>query len=156
MSHTTIVKQIPIRDIEALRSAVAELQEQGISCSLEHGENIAPRMYYDRQSEELRGKTEYVLRLPNASFDVGFIRQEDGSYAPVTDFHAGSVANQIGHTCDCPGMKGASNEERALGKLMQLYGKNAAINQAAANGYMIEEMTYNEETGDYEITMQVL
>ncbi len=158
MSHTTTVKSVAIRDIDALRSAVKELQDAGVNCSLEEGENIAPRMYYDQQSKELRGKTPYVLRLPNSRFDVGFQRVEDENgevtYAPVTDFHGGYVANEIGAKCNCkPNGETVSAPEQAIGHLMQLYAKNATINAAVASGYAVDSITTDETTGEIHISI---
>lgn len=153
MSHTTTVKSVAIRDIAALRSAVEELQSQGIECHLEEGSNIAPRMYYQAQQNELKGKTPYVLRLKNSQFDVGFQKLEvDGevTYAPVTDFHAGYIRKQLGAKCGC---KSSTAGEADIGNLMHLYAKHAALNSVAASGYSVENMEYNEQTGEIHITV---
>lgn len=148
MSHTTTVKSVAIRDIEALRMAIAELAEKrGIKATLEEGDNINPRMYYREQERELKGKTPYVLRLPDASYDVGFQKMEDGTYAPVTDFYGGSVEKHLHAECGCK-PSGMTEEDRvryALGGLMQGYAKHASINQAVAQGYEVEAVTQDED-----------
>lgn len=158
MSHTTTVKSVAIRDVEALRSAVKELQELGVNCSLEEGDNIAPRMYYDQQSKELRGKTPYVLRLPNSRFDLGFQRVEENgevTYAPVTDFHGGYVEKEIGAKCGCKPAEGekVDSAERAIGHMMQLYAKHATINAAVASGYTVDSITTDADTGEIHINI---
>lgn len=155
MSHTTTVKSVAIRDVAALRSAVAELQAAGVDCTLEEGANIAPRMYSSGQANELKGKCPFVLRLPKAQFDVGFVVNDsegETAYAPVTDFHAGSVRNQIGAKCGCPETQ-ANQGEMGVGHLMHLYGKHAAINAAIASGYSVEDVAYDQATGECHITV---
>lgn len=158
MSHTTTVKSVGIRDIEALKQAVADLQsERGINCSLEEGKNIAPRMYYSRQTEELKGKTPYVLRLPDAQYDVGFQEMEDGTYAPVTDFFGSSVENQLHSDCGCDKNEMTQDQRTtyAIGGLMQRYAKNAAINSAVAQGYEVESVTQDQDTGEVHLSIAV-
>ena len=155
MSHTTTVKSVAIRDIEALRSAVKELQDQGVDCHLEEGTNIAPRMYYSQQQAELKGKTPYVLRLKNSNYDVGFQRmEEDGevNYAPVTDFFGGDIKRNLGAKCGCAETE-ANAPEMAIGNMMHLYAKNAAINSAVNSGYTVEDVVQDTVTGEVHITV---
>ncbi len=134
MSHTTHLKNVVIRDVGALRSAVAELKAGGVDCDLL--EDAKPRMYYSNQGQ----KCEYVLKLNKGKYDVGFKLQEDGTYAPLLDTWAGNVGNQIGadaEVCPMPGTE-AGRAQHAIGQFMQSYSKNAAINAAVMQGYSVE------------------
>lgn len=133
MSHTTTIKSVTIKDVAALKAAVKELQAAGVDCTLE--ENQKPRMYYQNQHPQ---NSDYVLRLGNCPYDVGFDKQEDGSYAAVFDEWGGHIHKKIGAAVgECE----TTSPEHAIGRLMQLYSKNAAINAATAQGYMVEGCT---------------
>lgn len=134
MSHTTTLKNVAIRDVNALRQAVADLQAEGVNCELV--ENATPRMYYDKQGQ----KCEYMLKLNDGSYDVGFKAQEDGSYAPVMDTWGGHVGGQVGadvNVCPMPSSE-EGKAQHCIGKFMQSYSKNAAVNAAIQQGYSVE------------------
>lgn len=138
MSHTTTIKSVQIRDLNALRKAVNALKERGVNCDLVS--NARPRMYFERQEEIC----DHVLKLHDGRYDVGFRLQEDGSYAPIFDEYAQHVSNQIGGRCAIP----QNSEERAvwaMGQLAQEYGKFAAIHAAEAQGYQVLSTTYDEK-----------
>lgn len=138
MSHTTTLKSIAIKDIDALQSAAAEMQEAGVNCSLVA--NAKPRMYYANQ----HGNCAYVLKLEDAPYDVGFEAQEDGSYAPVFDEWQNRVHNQIGASCPMPDSP-EGRTQRQIGRFLQSYAKHAAINSACASGYMVESTSTDAE-----------
>lgn len=145
MSHTTTIKSVRITSATALAAAVAELKAAGVNCELKH--NVKPRMFYADQ----HGVCDHVLSLPGIKYDVGFEKQNDGSYAPVFDEWAGAVGSQIGATCPMPG----SREERAqhaIGRLMQGYAKHAAIEAAVMQGYTVEGTTTDAQ-GNVHLTL---
>lgn len=137
MSHTTTISNVPIRDIRALKSAVADLQAQGVKCELV--ENQKPRLYSQGQSNDL-GNCEYVLRLQESRYDVGFKKQADGAYAPVTDLWGGDVGRNIGAKCPMPNT-GEGRAQHGIGRLMQEYTKHATLNYASDHGMMVENTT---------------
>lgn len=139
MSHTTKLKSIAIRDISALRSAVAEIKASGVECELV--EKQTPRMYSPQQEKDL-GVCDYVLRLPNSRYDVGFEKQQDGSYIPVFDDWNNQVGSQIGAACPMPGTK-EGNAQHAIGRFMQSYLKHATTNIARAKGQMVQSCHVN-------------
>jgi len=142
MSHTTSIGNVSITDIDALRTAVAKLKEQGINCDLV--ENEKPRMYYNNQ----HGKCDYVLKLHDCPYDIGFDKQENGSYVPVFDEWAGHVQKQLG--CNCPTDNAEDRSKAHIGKLMQGYATEAAINAATAQGYYVEG-TETDEQGNIQL-----
>lgn len=133
MSHTTAIKSVPIKDIAALKRAVADLQSEGIKCELVEGQR--PRMYYKDQ----HGICDYVLKLPG-SYDVGFDKQKDGTYAPVFDSHANHVGKHLAASCPMPNTA-EGRQQHHIGKLMQGYSKYAAINAAVKAGYIVQGTT---------------
>lgn len=153
MSHTTTVKSVPIRDIAALKQAVKDLQRQGVKCELK--QDAKPRMYYQDQLGRQLGKDnencEFVLELKDAPYDVGFIKQPDGTYQPVFDDWQKKVAGQIGNPATGPVEHWSGNRDateqtgRSIGKLLQGYSKHAAINAATANGYVVEGTVTDQE-----------
>lgn len=144
MSHTTTIKAVPVRDIGALRSAISDLQNEGVNCELL--QDAQPRMYYSQQ----HGKCDFVLHLPDCRYDVGFDLQEDGTYAPVCDLWANEIQNQIGTSCPIE----ADRAQIAIGSLMQNYSKHAAINAAVNAGHQVESCIVNEQ-GEVELMLAV-
>ena len=146
MSHTTKLKSVIIRDTSALVQAVNDLRAQGVDCELRQNEK--PRMYYANQHSEC----DYVLRLNKSPYDVGFERQDDGTYVPVFDEWAGNISNEIGAnahapagaTCPMPNTA-EGKAQHQIGQFFQQYAKHAAINAATAQGYMVESATTDEK-----------
>jgi len=128
VSHTSAVKSIAITSVEALREAVKELNANGVKCSLV--ENSTPRAYYSNQTG--LGKADFVLKLDNSRYDVGFYKSENGGYEVRTDFWGQDVKNQLGATASGPG----KTEQAQLGKLFQAYGIHAAMMEARRKGLM--------------------
>ncbi len=139
MSHTTEIKAVPIRDIAALRAAVNELKAKGINIDLVQNEN--PRMYYADQLQRHLGTDsetcDYVVKVNDASYDVGFIKQDDGTYSMVFDDWKKSVNNVLGCEGNSQSSDAAEKTMRSVGKLTQAYSKHAAINAATTKGYKV-------------------
>lgn len=141
MSHTSTVKSVPIRDVGALKAAVAELR-QSIGCRLE--ENTRPRAYYSDQI----AVCPYVLRLDNSRYDVGFVLQADGSYLPQFDDWGGDIGRQIG----AQNNRLERDPATSIGRLSQLYTKHSAINAAIAQGYLVESCE-QDAAGNLQLTV---
>ena len=151
MSHTSKIQNAAIRDVEAMEKAAADLQSEGINCSLVR--DAKPRMYYGNQGE----KCDYVLKLHDGDYDVGFMLQEDGTYAPHLDTWGGHVGNQIGADVQyCPMPNSEEGRARhAIGKFMQLYNKNMLINTAVQQGHTVENVWLDQTTGEYQVEVGV-
>jgi len=83
MSHLTAVKT-QIKDLDALRAAVERL-----GCTLTEGGEITG--YYGPM-----GRADYLIRIPGTRYNVGVVRQSDGTYALHADFWDGSVRRALG------------------------------------------------------------
>lgn len=146
MSHTTTLKGLVIRDVDAIKSAVAELKSKGIKIDLV--ENARPRMYYATQ----HGQCAYVLKL-DGPYDVGLDRKADGTFTPVFDTWLGYVSSVLG----VPTQDLRTPEEQGLaviGKFSQSYAKFAAINQAVMMGYAVDDVS-TDENGNVHLTIAV-
>ena len=108
MSHfTTITTQI--KDVDALRAAVAEMGLQLIP-------NSTARGFYQ---QTLNG--EYVIRL-KGPYDIAVNQQPDSTYGLTTDWWDGHVEKEVG-----------SN----FGRLLQLYGVHKATIEARKKGFSV-------------------
>lgn len=136
LSHTSTITDIVINDVAALHAAVAELKQNGVRCELVA--NSKPRAYYATQDG--MGVADYVLRLDDSKYDVGFYKTEDGkSYETRTDFFMGEVQNQIG----VQDVTGISNQAR-MGKLYNLYAVHAATRRASQQGYQVNRINNDD------------
>ncbi len=145
MSHTTVMHNVVIRDISALKQAISALKVKGINCSLL--ENAKPRMYSSSQSPTC----DYVLRLEDGKYDVGFEKQKDGTYAPLLDVWDNNVSGQIGATCPMPHTS-EGRAQHAIGQFMQEYSKAATVNAAMQQGYIVES-TETDAEGNIHLTL---
>jgi hypothetical protein len=123
-------------DIVALEAAVKELAASGLKISLV--KDATPRAFYSNQAG--MGKADYVVKLLDASYDIGLYKQEDGSYQPRTDFFGGSVVKVLGAQAS----KKENAEQAKLGKLMQMYGIHAATMKAKKQGLTVRRVTGND------------
>jgi hypothetical protein len=135
MSHTTVIKTVPIRSVSALRETVKALQAQGIK--IEMKENAVPRMYYPDQlrTQLKRSKSEadIVLHLSDSKYDVALLAKADGTYDIAYDTWNGYVSNVLG------------NKQSGLGKLLQEYSIQATLEAGAAAGYTLYNIATNED-----------
>lgn len=150
MSHTTVIKSVPIKDINALEKAVQELKDKGVNCDLVQNQKV--RMYSVAQSNSL-GVCDYVLKLHDSPYDVGFVKQADGTYSPAFDDWSGHVKRNVGTSCPVPNTAEAKHQAN-IGALMQGYSKHAAINSAVNSGYIVESTTVDAE-GNVHLTLSV-
>lgn len=140
MSHITKLNGVQIKDVAAIKAAVAELKQKGIDCELV--QNATVRMHSERETNQV-GKCEYVLKLNKGQYDLGFKKQADGTYQPVMDTYGSHVGKQIGAACPMPNSAEGRAQHQA-GQFMQLYAKHAATNAARAKGYQIQSATVDQ------------
>lgn len=147
MSHTVAVKEVAIKDAEALKQAIRDLRDNhGIRCELR--ENVRPRAYYTDQIEPCA----YVLYLEDGVYDVGFKKEENGEFTILMDDYAGRISNHL--KAACPIDVGVNPVRHSLGRFYQEYAKNEAINIASAQGYMVESCEFNEH-GEIELEVSI-
>jgi hypothetical protein len=145
MSHTTVLKTIQIKNITALQEAVDYLKSQGVNCELV--KDAKPRMYYPDQV----GKCDYVIKLKDCVYDVGFEKQKDGSYAPMFDSWGGHVQKFIGQPASCPVPTTQEEKQAAtISRLLDCYAIHAAKGELENTGtYYSYEVAYSEADGSY-------
>ncbi len=156
MSHTVSLSTVPIRSITALRAAITALAATGINISLE--ENATPRNYYrDQYQRHLKRPNEvadFVIRLPDAHYDIGLLKEEDGTYSTHFDDygHPGHL-NERGKKAikdilgiPAPGMtehwsgqkKNPLQAQHSVAKFLNSYTEHAALEIAGSQGMLLE------------------
>lgn len=125
MSHNVTINNVKITNLDALRAAVKELRSENINLELDE-EAKTFRTYFGQ-----RNTCDMTIRLPTESFDVGLVKQPDGSFIPVyDDMLAGN--RQIA----CEWKPGDPRDSRsAMGKLAQRYAVCATEIEAALQGH---------------------
>lgn len=140
MSHTTTVDGIVFNDIDALRLAVRDLQKSGVKCDLV--ESQPARAYYTNQAG-MEGNMDYVLKLHDSPYDVGFRQDAKAKGLTArTDLWGGHVQRILG----APAKEGENAAQAALGKLYQSYAINAATRQAVKQGYAVRRVVKPDGT----------
>lgn len=109
MSHITTVKT-QIRDLDALRDACRALH-------LDLVEGGSVRGYFENMA-----RADYRILIPGTKYEVGVIRQHDGSYALAADFWDGSVERALGS---------------GFGRLLQEYALKVIEKQARNRGKFV-------------------
>ncbi|QSY98672.1 DUF1257 domain-containing protein (plasmid) [Rhizobium bangladeshense] len=154
MSHTTKISGLAIKDVSAMHAAVRKLNNQGVRCELV--ENAKPRMYYDNQLIRhgyKKAEADLCLKLTDGEYDIGFMKQADGSYAPVFDEHANYVGRILGAGASCPMPHTAEGRaQHQMGKFMQAYAVEAATNAAISRGYIVESADI-DQTGAVQLVL---
>lgn len=194
MSHSTVIKSVPIKSVSALRSAVELLKERGVDCELL--ENKVPRLYFSNQIEDQfknsgmeLGKTlkyhdnieecDYVLRLKDGMYDIGFLENDKGELVPIYDDYASqssharslfvggnnTIKDLLGNavpeeleteTTDSTGMvnEGGTIETYAVGKFLQAYTEAVVVETAEEQGHIVEEV-FTDELGEIHVVVGV-
>lgn len=147
MSHTTSIKAIKIVSIAALEAAVKELAASGIRVTMSKGGT--PRAYYPNQQG--MGKADYVVSLADAKYDIGLYKDKDG-YEARTDFFGGSVEKVLGANARSP----ENAQQAKMGRLFQMYGVHAAMEQARRQGHSVRRVTQQDGTISLQITGSAL
>lgn len=187
VSHSTTIKTVPIKSQSALRAAIAELQSNGVNIELQ--ENCKPRMYYKNQIAKQIVSTakegefsfnedpdvcDFVIHLPDSFYDIGLLRQEDGSYTPVFDDYCGGPVSGAPTTAQMKGIKsilghkwegkvehwagrkeGNDSQLHSIGKFLQGYTKQTVVEAATLAGHMVSGFTENEKTGEIQVHLSV-
>jgi hypothetical protein len=175
MSHTTTVKSVPIKDIRALRAAINELKAKGVNIELE--QNAVPRMYYANQLQKHMGRQsevcDYVVRVKDAYYDIGLIKEADGSFTPVFDDYnyssssvpatkegSGPIRDSLGAKFEgkVDHWSGARQDTEqtlhSIGKLLQGYTKHATIFAATQAGYQVQR-AWTDSEGNVQLELNV-
>jgi hypothetical protein len=109
MSHFTTIKT-QIKDIEALRSACAEMDLTVLP-------NAEARGFINNKQ-----KGDYVIRL-KGPYDIAVNQQPDGSFGLTADLWQGHVEQEVGS---------------GYGKLLQLYAVHKAMREARRKGHLVK------------------
>lgn len=127
MSHTTVVKDVRVHDLNHLRTAVENLNtSQSLGLTYEDGGMV--NLWSTKRNVAAN------VRVPGTRFNVGFAAAEDGNgYVPVFDAHGGEIYRVLGQGREIA----QTAEERNLsniGKLMQAHTLAALTSAAMMQG----------------------
>lgn len=127
MSHNVLIDNVKITNITALEMAIRELVKEGAKVNLNKDRKTF------RTWEGQPNKCDMVLELPGEQFDIGLVKQKDGSYMPAFDHMLDR--NHAGISCQwSPGDK-VERDRGTIGKLMQRYSVCAVEHEMALAGH---------------------
>ncbi len=126
MSHITIVSDIAITDLDILEEAANRL-----GYHMKKGTSI-------RYHGGTQNTAEYIIEVPGTDWNIGVVKQKDGSYKLVGDTY---------------GDRGRKVAE-AVKKIAQLYTAEATASAARKQGYSVME-EYLAGQGSYHIQVIV-
>lgn len=128
MSHWSKIK-FQIKSIQALRKASAELGGELV----EGSKTVRARGYGGALRE-----ADYIIKIPNAEYDIAVTKKEDNTFEMQTDFWQGSVEKIMG---------------KGLDKLNQSYSVNNAEIECQKLGHsVVREWMKN---GNVKLTVSV-
>lgn len=126
MSHNVLISDVKIKNLSALRAAVAELAKEGVKIALD--ETARTFRTYDGQPN----KCDLAIRMSDERGDVGLVKGQDGTYTPVYDPYLFSKDSGIA----CPYTPGRGSDNRqAIGLLLQRYAVCTTEIEAAMQGH---------------------
>lgn len=130
MSHNVVIDNIKINSLPALRMAISELVREGTRISLD--ETTKTFRTYGGQPN----KCDLAIRLPTEMFDIGLVKQPDGSYAPIFD---NMLASNRQVSCEWKAGDDHKNRDRgSIGKLMQRYSVCAVEYEMNMAGHSVQ------------------
>ena len=134
MSHVTQIRTVPIKDLNALEAAVAQLGgtlNRTKKTYNWYGRSVGDYPLPKGMTAADLGKCECAAQFPGLNYEVGFqtAKGEEGLF-PLFDFYGSSKGGHDGKLLE--GIIGSG-----AGKLMQAYSTQAAINAAGVAGYMV-------------------
>lgn len=151
MSHNVQITGIKIKDLDALDKAIAELRKEGVNVTLDRGTPGKREKHF--RTYKGFGNVPYadhVIRIADASYDIGLLQQPGGHYEPIYDDTLDRAAG-LGSNKPCPiacpwspGDKAHSGH--AMGKLMQRYTAVVAEKTARMRGYATRRVIANDGT----------
>jgi len=126
MSHNVIIDNVKIASLPALRIAIGELIKEGVRVSLDETARTF-RTYHGQPNH-----CDIAIKLPTEQYDVGLVKQPDGSYAPVFD---SDLARNHQIACEWTPGDYKNRDRGTIGKLMQRYSACAVEYEMAMSGH---------------------
>lgn len=147
MSHNVMIKNVKITSLDALRSAIRELQAEGAKISLD--ETSGHFRTYRGQPD----RCDIAIKLEGAGepHDIGLVKQPDGSYTPVFDPYG--MRGSSGIACEYSPGDDNYDQRRWIGKLMQRYSACVVEQEAALQGHTSQRVP--GENGELEVVIEM-
>jgi hypothetical protein len=145
VSHNVVIDNVKIANLTAFEIAVNELIKEGANIRLNKSRNTF------RTWEGQPNKCDMVLELPGEQFDIGLVKQPDGSYSPVFDHMLD--ANRSGISCKLDRSDSYKDRDRGtIGRLMQRYAVCAVEHEMAIQGNSTSRST--ADNGEIEVLVE--
>ena len=143
MSHV-IQSTVRILDLEALRKAAEVMGCKLVQKSTYnwYGISVGDTPLPPGRTAKQLGTCDYCIQVPGVTYEIGCVRQKDGSYAFEYDFFGAGTEpyrRQEGGYHD--GAKLQTKFGDKLCRLQQAYNKQVVTKQARAKGYSVIEKT---------------
>lgn len=143
MSHNILIKNVKITSIEALQAAVDELRREGKNITLNRDRKTFRT--YPGQPD----KCDMCIELPNARFDVGLVKQPDGTYLTVYDPYLAIGGTEISCSLD----PRERDERHGIAMLTQRYSVIVSERELALQGHMCRRE--KGENGEIHVVAEV-
>jgi len=142
MSHV-VHSEVLIKDIEALRSAVAALDCAMVAKKTYnwYGQHVGDYPMPKGMTADQLGKCEFAIQVPGARYEVGVVKSDKG-YTLAWDFYGGDTTEwkQGHHGYQIhDGQKLLKKFGDKLSILQQQYSKHVVLKQAKAAGYFVSQ-----------------
>lgn len=143
MSHV-ISGEVIIKDLDCLTRAVATFGGKVVQKNRYnwYGEHVGDYPMPKGMTAAQLGRCECAIQLPNTCYEVGVVKQQDGTYTLAYDFYGTNdprVKWKQGDAKVHDGGKLLSAFGPKLAKLQQQYNKQLVTKQARQHGYMVTE-----------------
>jgi hypothetical protein len=99
VSHLTKI-QLDVHDLDALKAAAARFAGELVAQKTYnwYGQHIGDYPMPAGMTKEQLGKCDYAIKLPGVRYEVGVVKQADGSYGLLYDFYGyGEGTGHDGH-----------------------------------------------------------
>jgi hypothetical protein len=138
MSHVVVI-ELQVKDLQALGEAAKQLGGELVIGQMTfkwygrwmndyHGQDAA----YRKMNPEKFGKCDHAVKHPKCKYEIGVVRQEDGSFTVLADeWGEGGLPAVFG---------------KGMHKLKQRYGACVAAKTMRRQGFSVKEVD-DEETG---------
>lgn len=144
MSHV-INSTVRVLDLAALRAAV-----EAMGCQLTakrtynwYGKLVGDHPLPPGRTVEQLGTCDYCIQIPGVTYEVGVLRQKDGSFTFEYDFFGRGKSQGNAYRRDEGGYHDGEELQKKFGnglsKLQQQYNKQVVVKQAKAKGYFVRE-----------------
>lgn len=134
-----------ILNLEALKAAVKEMGAEFVEGQRTYkwyGRSVGDAPLPAGMRKEDLGKCTHAIKVPGVNYEVGVVKQKDGSYTLAWDSWKDPDRNHDGH-------KLIEKFGKGMEELSMLYSVHVATMQAWANGWTVQRQ--KTKSGEYDL-----